>query len=104
MNYVILGDVLTCAVTVLVSTDLPLKNGMKTGGKGIRTPDFQLAKLALYQLSYAPEGTPNAFACSRLMSELPNFDCRFSIARKKRKMPDVDLSNRHPAFGFFPCA
>src|SRR5437016_12707663 len=29
--------------------------------------------------------------------ELPNFDCRFSIARKKRKMPDVDLSNRHPA-------
>ena len=26
-----------------------------TGGKGIRTPDFQLAKLALYQLSYAPE-------------------------------------------------
>jgi hypothetical protein len=27
----------------------------KTGGKGIRTPDFQLAKLALYQLSYAPQ-------------------------------------------------
>jgi hypothetical protein len=27
----------------------------KSGGKGIRTPDFQLAKLALYQLSYAPE-------------------------------------------------
>jgi ACS family tartrate transporter-like MFS transporter len=26
------------------------------GGKGIRTPDFQLAKLALYQLSYAPAG------------------------------------------------
>jgi hypothetical protein len=26
----------------------------KIGGKGIRTPDFQLAKLALYQLSYAP--------------------------------------------------
>ncbi len=25
------------------------------GGKGIRTPDIQLAKLALYQLSYAPE-------------------------------------------------
>ena len=25
------------------------------GGKGIRTPDFQLAKLALYQLSYAPD-------------------------------------------------
>ena len=27
------------------------------GGKGIRTPDFQLAKLALYQLSYAPIGS-----------------------------------------------
>ncbi len=26
----------------------------KFGGKGIRTPDIQLAKLALYQLSYAP--------------------------------------------------
>ena len=26
------------------------------GGKGIRTPDIQLAKLALYQLSYTPEG------------------------------------------------
>lgn len=26
----------------------------RRGGKGIRTPDFQLAKLALYQLSYAP--------------------------------------------------
>ena len=24
------------------------------GGKGVRTPDIQLAKLALYQLSYAP--------------------------------------------------
>jgi hypothetical protein len=27
---------------------------MGCGGKGIRTPDIQLAKLALYQLSYAP--------------------------------------------------
>ena len=26
----------------------------KSGGKGVRTPDFQLAKLALSQLSYAP--------------------------------------------------
>ena len=32
----------------------PLPLRAKTGGKGIRTPDFQLAKLALYQLSYAP--------------------------------------------------
>ena len=33
----------------------PLPLRAKTGGKGIRTPHFQLAKLALYQLSYAPE-------------------------------------------------
>jgi hypothetical protein len=31
-----------------------IANRKSTGGKGIRTPDFQLAKLALYQLSYAP--------------------------------------------------
>lgn len=30
------------------------KSEMECGGKGIRTPDIQLAKLALYQLSYAP--------------------------------------------------
>ena len=28
---------------------------LASGGKGIRTPDIQLAKLALYQLSYTPE-------------------------------------------------
>ncbi len=27
-----------------------------SGGKGTRTPDIQLAKLALYQLSYTPVG------------------------------------------------
>ena len=40
----------------------------KTGGKGIRTPDFQLAKLALYQLSYAPAGN--------FEFRLPIFDCK----------------------------
>ena len=30
------------------------------GGKGIRTPDIQLAKLALYQLSYTPAVNYNA--------------------------------------------
>jgi hypothetical protein len=55
-----------------------------TGGKGIRTPDFQLAKLALYQLSYAPERTGE----SRLLildckseSEIENRD------PKLKKMP-----------------
>jgi hypothetical protein len=40
---------------------------MEFGGKGIRTPDFQLAKLALYQLSYAP-GTNlrNVVCCSQI--------------------------------------
>ena len=54
------------------------------GGKGIRTPDFQLAKLALYQLSYAPAR----------MAECRMATCDF----KKKKMPDVDLAIRHPAF------
>jgi hypothetical protein len=40
------------------------------GGKGIRTPDFQLAKLALYQLSYAPG------------AEFSNVDSRLWIARE----------------------
>src|SRR5437763_12448854 len=57
----------------------------KTGGKGIRTPDFQLAKLALYQLSYAPAGN---FEC-----RLPIFDCKGIKAR----MPDVAQASRHPA-------
>ena len=30
------------------------EQSVSSGGKGIRTPDIQLAKLALYQLSYAP--------------------------------------------------
>jgi hypothetical protein len=40
----------------------------KNGGKGIRTPDFQLAKLALYQLSYAPAGN--------FEFRLPIFECK----------------------------
>jgi hypothetical protein len=30
------------------------------GDEGIRTPDFRLAKAALSQLSYIPEGGPSA--------------------------------------------
>src|ERR1700736_4590710 len=41
------------------------------GGKGIRTPDFQLAKLALYQLSYAPA----------LIEEFQIVDCRLRNAK-----------------------
>jgi hypothetical protein len=46
----------------------------KTGGKGIRTPDFQLAKLALYQLSYAPAGGIAEF-------RLPIGDCKQTKCR-----------------------
>jgi hypothetical protein len=62
------------------------------GGKGIRTPDFQLAKLALYQLSYAPTGIA---------------ECRFRISiaefrlqGNKSKMPDVEreIDIRHSLF------
>ena len=35
----------------------PMCEPAERGGKGIRTPDIQLAKLALYQLSYAPVKT-----------------------------------------------
>ena len=54
----------------------------KAGGKGIRTPDFQLAKLALYQLSYAPM---ESFEC-----RLPIFDCK----EENKKAGSIE----HPAF------
>ena len=38
------------------SNQLSYTPGCVGGGNGIRTRDFQLAKLALYQLSYAPVG------------------------------------------------
>ena len=59
------------------------------GGKGIRTPDFQLAKLALYQLSYAPTGS--------FEFRLPIFDCK-----EENKSPDVDVIYR--ASGIFVMA
>src|SRR6266516_7740206 len=46
------------------------------GGKGIRTPDFQLAKLALYQLSYAPA--------------LRIAECRLSMGDCKAQVPGKD--------------
>ena len=38
------------------SNQLSYTPGCVGGGNGIRTRDIQLAKLALYQLSYAPAG------------------------------------------------
>src|SRR4029453_14611224 len=50
----------------------------KTGGKGIRTPDFQLAKLALYQLSYAPWKFRISIPDFRLQGIKQNAGCRSS--------------------------
>src|ERR1700756_4832429 len=50
---------------------------IKCGGKGIRTPDFQLAKLALYQLSYAPRRNCRiSIADFRLQGRKENAGCR----------------------------
>ena len=47
--------------------------GAKNGGKGIRTPDIQLAKLALYQLSYAPvEETRMSNVEIRMQIQMPD--------------------------------
>ena len=43
-----------CGVGKIRDDTAVVPPGIENGGKGIRTPDFQLAKLALYQLSYAP--------------------------------------------------
>jgi hypothetical protein len=66
------------------------------GGKGIRTPDFQLAKLALYQLSYAPCELSSLDCGSRIANKGAH-RCRTSAVSANAK-PDADLANRHPAF------
>src|SRR5205814_1195213 len=68
----------------------------RIGGKGIRTPDFQLAKLALYQLSYAP----CEFSILDCESRIANAGSTYTAHPRFRQMPkpDADLINRHPAF------
>ena len=73
----------------------PLTTRAKTGGKGIRTPDFQLAKLALYQLSYAPVSIGDF--------RLPMADCKcdgntFSDGTSLRPSALDGVYSRHPAF------
>jgi hypothetical protein len=65
-----------------------IENGNGNGGKGIRTPDFQLAKLALYQLSYAPAGN--------FEFRLPIFDCKGIKAKCRMSLKRVDI--RHALF------
>ena len=56
---------------------------IECGGKGIRTPDFQLAKLALYQLSYAP-------------CELSILDCGSRIANVRERATSANLRHGRP--------
>jgi hypothetical protein len=58
------------------------------GGKGIRTPDFQLAKLALYQLSYAP--------AQKFRMSIGDF--RLQGNKRKCRMPTFGISIRHALF------
>ena len=44
-----------CSNQLSYTPNFPILFAKIGGGKGIRTPDIQLAKLALYQLSYAPD-------------------------------------------------
>ena len=42
------------ALSLYAAAPCEARRAKHGGGKGIRTPDIQLAKLALSQLSYAP--------------------------------------------------
>jgi hypothetical protein len=67
----------------------------KNGGKGIRTPDIQLAKLTLYQLSYTPK-LSNSFK-SHLARQFLNSTI---LHRKEVIQPQVPL--RLPCYDFIP--
>ena len=49
---------------------------------GIRTPDIQLAKLALYQLSYTPESVPREFAEECTVGNVKVRVSRVAVARQ----------------------
>jgi hypothetical protein len=82
-----------CRYCSLLKADLPVKM-IKCGGKGIRTPDFQLAKLALYQLSYAPCEF-SSLNCGLRIANNGVHRCRTSAVSANAK-PDGDHMNRHP--------
>ena len=76
------------------SLRFPLTLRAKTGGKGIRTPDFQLAKLALYQLSYAPGKSKMADCRWQIV------DCRLQKAKFRRSIFSTSYCPSPPAFVF----
>jgi hypothetical protein len=71
------------------------------GGKEIRTPDIQLAKLALYQLSYTPMSTPTDADSPRLPETKPQCDTFLgSVIRaysppKEREARTADQAESH---------
>jgi hypothetical protein len=73
------------------------------GGKGIRTPDFQLAKLALYQLSYAPAEL-SILDCGLRIANLGGGVCELPICDLGtiRTLGEADAGwrsdDRHPGF------
>ena len=68
------------------------------GGKGIRTPDLQLAKLPLYQLSYAPDFTRAAPMFGMLKRR--DYFTRFRVCRAKSSR-DAELTGRTKRPGYF---
>ncbi len=73
------------------------------GGKGIRTPDIQLAKLALYQLSYAPgqsvpnglkEGVAQKLVCGLFVLRWKRFRVSMALQNKLRFVLAIDLNVR----------
>ena len=77
---------------------------MKDGGKGTRTPDIQLAKLALYQLSYAPVFRKERAVARVATSRFRGVDLRslsdLLLHRKEVIQPQVPL--RLPCYDFIP--
>ena len=75
-----------------------------SGGKGTRTPDIQLAKLALYQLSYAPRILERKDRDSCRRPRLRGVDLRtyrvLLLHRKEVIQPQVPL--RLPCYDFIP--
>ena len=75
----------------------------RSGGKGTRTPDIQLAKLALYQLSYAPRILERKDRDSCRRPRFRGVDLRTSVLLLHRKeviQPQVPL--RLPCYDFIP--
>ena len=61
------------------------------GGKGIRTPDLQLAKLPLYQLSYAPKFCEAKFDYKLKITDYKFEICNLSRGNLRQLVPGFEL-------------